>query len=181
MSEYSAQEQAAYDFGFKLGRELGATSIEFDAISKKKWISAYQHQIDELIKENEQLREQLAAERNIAEKAATRAELAQLHLNIANEAQMRAHQVAEDAQKQLAAERELCSEKLRQPDGRLHMELVSETVEWLRDYVADCEPDSKSALRARELADALVARVRCGGAGRAFSSDICLRKQTVLT
>ncbi len=63
MSEYSPQEQAAYDIGFKIGKSLGATSAEFNANSKAKWTRAYQHQIDELIKENEQLRQQLAAER----------------------------------------------------------------------------------------------------------------------
>jgi hypothetical protein len=63
MSAYSPEEQAAYDIGFRIGKSLGATGVEFNAISKKKWTKSYRNQIDELIKENEQLRGQLAAER----------------------------------------------------------------------------------------------------------------------
>ena len=48
----------------------------------------------------------LAAERENSEKAAARAELAQINLNIANEAMIKAIRIADDYEKQLAAERE---------------------------------------------------------------------------
>ncbi len=58
------------------------------------------------LQEIRQLQEQLAAEKEKAEKAAARAELAQITMNTANVAMMKAVRVAEDYEKQLAAERE---------------------------------------------------------------------------